>query len=546
MKIYILSFVLVALVISGCGSHKANTQNGAADINQHNAEPFDPAKHVISIDPDGKLKPCKKKNTYLVCEENGAEQDTYIKKIIAEIETFKKKNAESELLLFVHGGLNTEPKALERAQRIYKKIRESNCQIYPIFILWKSGGLSTYKDHLWNIRQGEEEEKLFTRLTSPVYFISDVGNSIVNIPKSWLVTGKHLWDNGIKKQKSDKHVNLLKEVDNHNKKVKIKIEYNKDPQDNISRNIRWILTSPAKAITTPFAYTMPKSAWDIMLRRTVTLFYTPGELQNADSDSDQLKTISATSGALSVPPADLPEFNPSAGAFDSKKIETIFATGALPVPLFSFPESKQGNGALSIFLQKLHEWQNSIKKTMPITLVGHSMGAIVVDNIILQEPKLSYKNIVHLASADSVSNVFNVITTYIKHKLKEKKECEQNNTLPSDKDCEKHSVRFYSLMLHPDNEDREEAWNGFVPSGSLLTWIDNMYTSPKTLMDRRSGRWDNIKKVIKFIPDDVANNMHFKIFGIKNDECEKDKECLIPQKHGDFDEIALWREETWK
>jgi hypothetical protein len=269
-----------------------------------------------------------------------------------------------------------------------------------------------------------------------------------------------------------------------------------DPQYNISRNIRWILTSPAKAITTPFAYTMPKSAWDIMLRRTVTLFYTPDELQ---------------SYALQKADADI-------------KMEKMSDTySALPANDIHLSELKPGSGALSVFLQKLYN--NEQLKSIPITLVGHSMGAIVVDNIILQEPRLNYKNIVHLASAASVSNVFSVITPYIKRKIKEKE----------------HSVGFYSLMLHPDNEDREEAWKGFVPSGSLLTWIDNMYTSPQTVMDKRSGRWDNIKKVIKFIPEEVKQNMHFKIFGIK-----EGKSCLIPQEHGDFDEIPFWREETWK
>ncbi|MCW5200827.1 hypothetical protein VU07_03320 [Desulfobulbus sp. F4] len=69
-------------------------------------------------------------------------------------------------------------------------------------------------------------------------------------------------------------------------------------------------------------------------------------------------------------------------------------------------------------------------------------------------------------------------------------------------------------MLHPDNEDREEAWNSLVPSGSLLTWIDNMYTSPETVLDKRSGRWDNIKTAIQYLPKDAKRNMHFKIFGL--------------------------------
>jgi hypothetical protein len=74
-----------------------------------------------------------------------------------------------------------------------------------------------------------------------------------------------------------------------------------------------------------------------------------------------------------------------------------------------------------------------------------------------------------------------------------------------------------------------------------------MYTSPETVLDRRSGRWDNIKNSIQFIPTSVAENMHFKIFGIKKDECEdKEKICLMPQKHGQFDQMRFWDESTWR
>jgi hypothetical protein len=278
-----------------------------------------------------------------------------------------------------------------------------------------------------------------------------------------------------------------------------------DQPTNIVRRMQWILGSPSKAVVTPFAYTMAKPAWDIMLRRTNTLFYTPKDLE------------------LQLPPLEEKTLGP-----------TVYRMMPPPVE-----RDKPGSGALYSLLEKLKD-----VKDIKITLVGHSMGAIVVNKIVLLKPELPYKNIVHMASADSINNLFNTVVPYVNYK--------------------KTDVNFYSLMLHPDNEDREEAWGSLVPSGSLLTWIDNMYTSPETVLDKRSGRWDNIKTAIQYLPKDVKRNMHFKIFGLginkdKGETCEEDsilgelglgngeyKECNKPQKHGDFDRMPFWDKTTWK
>lgn len=50
-------------------------------------------------------------------------------------------------------------------------------------------------------------------------------------------------------------------------------------------------------MTTPFVYTMAKPAWDIMLRRTTTPFYTPSVLENLNHNIDT--KLNTGSGALS-------------------------------------------------------------------------------------------------------------------------------------------------------------------------------------------------------------------------------------------------------
>ena len=473
----LLSCALVMLMLSGCASF-----NDMLFYNKDNVDKELP-KHLLSIDRDGRLKP------------TGGNIDSIIDGIKKFAEQQRHNQKEAELLLFVHGGLNTEVGALKRANETYLKIFEdSQHPKYPVFVLWESDGLETYMDHLTRIRQGKESPT--AGLTFPVYFLTDLGNSIINAPKSWLITGEEALKPIRKKDKDllDEFKKLPSRFNNISYTGTKEQEY----QSSLVRKLRWLLASPSKAVTTPFAYTMPRSAWDVMLRRTNTLFYTPEDLDLLSKDKVYEKLA----------------------------------------------KREPGSGALYALLEELKDELPNIK----ITLVGHSMGAIIVNKIILLEPELPYKNIVHLASADSINNLFNMVIPYIDYDIQKKEHaCNMEKKLIAyecKEQAKEQAVHFYSLMLHPDNEDREEAWGGLVPSGSLLTWIDNMYTSPETVLDRRSGRWDNVKNSIKFIPTSVAENMHFKIFGINRDGCKD--ECTTPQKHGDFDNMPFWDEATWK
>lgn len=434
--------------------------------------------HVIAIGKDGELR------DPLTGQETPSTEG-YLNNIVEQIKNYaeKKTDGEPELLIYIHGGLNTEGSALKRALEKYRLIKDSGK--YPVFINWRSGPITTYKDHLWQIRQGEKEESTLKKVfTWPVYLFTDIGNSIVNTPKAWVVSGGHWFDStfNFKKENVRDDIAALKGTDIH---------FNGDDKDvsNWFRHIQWILTSPSKVVTTPFTYTMAKPAWDVMLRRTSTLFYTQEDLK-------------------------APE----------KKHHPQYSGG-------QHRERESGSGALYQFLEKIED-----ETTIDITLIGHSMGAIVVNDIVNLKPNLPYKNIVHMASADSVENLFNKVVPYI----------------------QADHVNFYSLYLHPDNENREVSAKGFTPSGSLLTWIDGMFTTPKTVLDKRSGRWDNITRAIKLFPKEVRENMHFTIFGIqKNKECTKEQlkrlkveggdvlNCTA-QEHGDFGDLPFWREEVWK
>ncbi|RWX47008.1 hypothetical protein H206_03111 [Candidatus Electrothrix aarhusensis] len=520
-KYYLLGSIAL-FFLSGCASV---TSNPAFHNDKHHNKQKkqsdeitdkDIASHVLTIDPDGKLNfiGCdgKDRATLDWCGEMSYEQklDNYLNNIITNL-----KASDKELLIYIHGGLNSKKNALERAKKKYKLIlNDKENPRYPVFINWHSGPITTYWNHIWRIRQGEKEENILKKIiSSPVYLLTDIGNSIVNTPKAWVVSGGHWFDSTFKSKKTQDIRDDIAALKGTN------IHFNGDKNvSKLFRHIQWGLTSPIKAVTTPFTYTMAKPAWDIMLRRTNTLFYTPEDLQKSHEVEKNRKGKMQKTGEIKG---------------------EIFRTVMLPKRQF-----KSGNGALYRFLLSL---ETQLKeRDVKITLIGHSMGAIVVNNIINLGLNLTYDNIVHMASADSTENLFNKVVPYIDCSLE--RTC--NNKVGYT------PVNFYSLYLHPDNENREVSAGGLTPSGSLLTWIDGMYTIPKTVLDKRSGRWDNIVRTIELIPEDDPNRnnirgqMHFTIFGIQKDkECTKDElkglNCTA-QEHGDFGDLPFWREEVWK
>jgi len=175
-----------------------------------------------------------------------------------------------------------------------------------------------------------------------------------------------------------------------------------------------------------------------------------------------------------------------------------------------------GTGALAEFLTRLRQFEENNPFELEITLCGHSMGAIICNEIVSLFHDLNFTKIIHMASADSVRNFF-------------------QKTIPYLEDNE--DAEFYGLYLDPENEDRELNIGGLVPSGSLLTWIDNNFTTPATEIDRRAGRWSNMYKTLYRIPMDMNSRVHFKIFG-------KGKENG-PQMHGEFDNFEYWKPEFY-
>jgi hypothetical protein len=201
------------------------------------------------------------------------------------------------------------------------------------------------------------------------------------------------------------------------------------------------------------------------------------------------------------------------------------------------------DGGLSVFLRRLQQViadpANGGRDAWEITLVGHSMGTIVLNQMVREfgmEPTsavegsapparaaLPFNRIVYMAGAATVRDYQDSVLPYLR----------QNR-----------DARMYHLILHPRAEIRERFDPGIPyldlpPRGSLLVWVDEFLSTPETPLDRTVGRYENLLPAVHNTPDEVRGRVHIKAFGVGSG-------VRGPQEHGDFTtHLKFWKSECW-
>ena len=166
-----------------------------------------------------------------------------------------------------------------------------------------------------------------------------------------------------------------------------------------------------------------------------------------------------------------------------------------------------------------------------IVMIGHSMGAIVVNELLQLFPDLPYESLVYMGAAASIRDTSRAVTL----------------VLERNRGC----TTFYGLMLHPMNEAREPTGYGLLPSGSLLVYVDEFLEVPKTVPDRTVGQWRNLRATRHvFFPEEARQWMLFRVFDRAQVMVSfgKDDEYPNPTSHGAFNDagVPFWQEGFWK
>jgi hypothetical protein len=392
--------------------------------------------------------------------------DYHISKIIENIKLSGKTN----ILIFIHGGMNKLDNAIARAGEQTRLIDDTT-SYYPIFVNWNSAMMSSYFENLFELYQGKRSH-VIAPIMSPFVFMRDSVSAIMHMP----IIALHQWY-GWKKNPVKQPV--FKEntpIPNQHGK-----DYSSDALFVIHRAV-YGMCYPVRLITTPVIDAFGNRAWHTMNRRTRTLFRKPD-------------TIGEAKGT--------------------------YLPGDYAVP----------DGGLGILMNTLAKLVKEDPK-YTITLVGHSMGTIVINEILNDYHFMEFDKIVYMAAACSVNDVENSVVPYL--------QIHKNTT-------------FYHLTLHQTADETESSWESvvgrksplrwlmIVPRGSLLEWIDFYLSDPYTPGDYTAGKWANFIAGMPRIPNDVRSQMRIKAFGIM-DPVLNIREIDKPEVHGDF---TLTGEKFW-
>jgi hypothetical protein len=520
----------LSLLLLAAGCHSLPHCDSASPSSQQPTR--DPAlvcQHVLQVNAEGFLYDLRAGHKTAIIT-NRVELTEYLKTtVLAAFQNSQKK----KILVFVHGGLTDRETALARFWNDYDEVL--NGESYPVFIVWPSGWSATYFEHLLWVRQGVKaqtpNEKAFSIMTSPLTLLADLGRAITRLP---LVIANNSRSDvetvaPIRHREGGAAVQQYQQLVRDGYKVAIGDDYTLD-SDRLMRGATYCATLPAKYLVASFIDGLGKTAWDDMLRRTQEVY--PGRFNSRAVDrAENLQRRQARAEPTEKPAATR--------LFKTKRQQRrteSYAASGLPMFIDALRRAKAQDSALSV------------------TLVGHSMGAIIL-NRVLRDAQMDFDNIVYLAAACSVADFSESALPYLR---------------------EHRQTQFYSLSLHPVAEAGEwqARYADLPPRGSLLVWIDNFLTNPVTEQERTFGRWRNLFRTSptgepilrQFFDNDgrshLEERMHFQAFSVGfGDKLElrpieyqwneqplpksPEGRCDNPLTHSEFSAMPYWKPSFW-
>lgn len=419
-----------------------------------------------------------------------------MQKILCGAEKISKhKNWDKvNIVFFVHGGLNGFNASDKRLKKNKLVIDQGK---YPIYLAWPSGPASTWSEHIFRIREGKKTNKLLGAISSPFVFTSDILKSIGNYPSTALYQGINekdrvaslLHSSYLSNTWEDSHLVFCKDKntdiqDCEKKPIK---EYSLQANYSNYKPSNTVVRGGAQLITFPIRYTVgslwhsgiSSAAWENMKRRAKNISYPTHE-------------------------------------FDSR-----YAKGLNSGVFFK------------MMLERAKFYRKQYQKDYEITLIGHSMGSIVINNALnryqaswIETPFL--ENIVYMAGAASINDSLNSLSSVL---------VERNRT----ENNQRFTPNFYNLTLNRVAEISEMHYLGIIPTGSLLVSIDQHHDKPEHPLNRTIGSEVNVLSSLRIIDEALSMSTGKKVFK-SFDKLEQE----LPKIHGDFGKMPFWDEKIWQ
>lgn len=426
------------------------------------------------------------------------------------------------VVVFVHGGM--DPYAASKARlldtNLLDALAASNC--YPIFVVWNSGPFSAYGEHLLYIRQGSKMPLYVGIPTLPLVLVSDLARGVARLPVT--LFGRFYSDAYTTELRSDSALaNALGDSrtarwENFEGLIHAEIPatYHPPKKEGHARSVmnrsihltEYVVTLPTKIVSLPLLDGMGTEAWDIMLRRTRTMF----EPTASYEISQMVKNLNSS------------KINPT------NKVNMIRRWLHPVADDDALSKTNAQGGAMDFFGEKVAGWSTNYA----FEFYGHSMGTIVLNELFRNQPDIQAKNIGYLGAACSIEDFKTALFPYLNIHT---------------------NAQFYSLSLHRERERDEYPLAGLrvlflrdlIARGSLLNWVDDIFAKPNTISDRTLGAWENITRALPDVPENLRDQTHFRGCNIEPSAPVRLDNMLSrlagekePQVHGDFTRAVFW------
>jgi hypothetical protein len=441
------------------------------------------ADHVFVVDEEGRFVDAAVNGDL----SEGRNFETQVREVLQAHDRFRQNQGsvggKNRILIFVNGGLNSIGTSVERArEQVPCMVRAG---FFPVFLVWQSSFGDAYWEQISRVRNG----RLYghPRATAPIYFLADIGQGLARAPATYLSQMGNFIDN----------VDLsLKDITGESEEPaelapELHVRYD-GPSQSLGRfapnALRFGVTAPFKFLATPFIDAFGKTAWENMVRRTRTTLRKVSEFDPKRRDAEEIR-----------------RYPKGTGAFSKFFTELEFCL----------------RGQASCLAPEA----TASLRDAEITVIGHSMGTMILNEILRRYDELPYRNVVYMGAANSIRRFLeNVVPVMESHP----------------------DLRFYNLSLHPVADGREVNAQGLIPSGSLLEWVDEMYGGPPTMLDRTLGKWVNVAAAAHIFPEHLRDRMLFRVFGFREPN-EAINDPGDPTEHGHLNdtEMHYWLPDFW-
>ncbi|HYW10990.1 MAG TPA: hypothetical protein VE871_03510 [Longimicrobium sp.] len=410
----------------------------------------------------------------------GAEYDAHVHRMMNELRRDRQPRG---VMIVVHGGMNGFA-----ASRGFAEVAGDNIHAdgyNPIFLNWRTNPFNSYYEHMMWTRRGHIVDGPAAAINTPLNVVADLGRGVTRWPLNVTESfgdDQHTLGGDLSSLVSAEYDSVRA---HYGERSQVRASLGTYCTSGSSRRAAWIrapLVPVRLAVGLPLSETFGTSSWKNMVRRSRNVFRQPAESVHEDS-----------------------------------------AYGGVYRP------GRGGASVLMDSLQRLVRDDEAAGFDRRVTLIGHSMGAIVLNEVVRLYPSMKFDTIVYMAAAASTRDVYESVLPYLAAHKK---------------------TQFYNLTLHPNADAREHwvPWLPILPVGSLLEAIDDIYENPLTHVDRVFGKWTNAMETLHLIPDSVRGQVTIKGFGYNDPNHEGYGVTRgDPGVHGDFNEVDLgfWKPEFW-